>query len=157
MKGNGSYTTETTVVGNARLLLIANPENIKAVLTGQFADFGKGPLFHQEWEPFLGDSIFGTDGEKWHFARQLLRPMFSRERVADLDTFEHHIEKLIPLLGSGDGAEVDVTKSFFRFTLDAATDYLLGSPVGSLDDENNEFAQWFGSIQHTQSLISRAG
>ena len=155
--GLGTFTAEVLIGGTYRIMFTADPEIIKTVLTSQFHDFGKGEDFHKEWEPFLGDSIFGTDGHKWQFARSLLRPMFARDRVVDVGLFEHHVQKLLPMLGTGNGSEVEISDIFYRYTLDAATDFLLGSPVGSMDDGLNEFAQWFGEIQRVQMNIVRAG
>ena len=108
-------------------------------------------------EDFLGDSIFNTDHEKWSKSRQLLRPMFARERVGDLIVFENHLQKLLPMCGPGDGRAVDISALFYRYTLDAATDFILGRAMGNLDEENNEFAAVFGEVQRVQSIITRAG
>ena len=119
---------------DVRILFTADPENTKAILTTQFQDFGKGQQFHDEWHDFLGDSIFTTDGQQWHNSRQLIRPMFVREKVADLPLIEIHVRKLISLMGPGDGSAVMLNKLFFRFSLDAATHFLFGHSVGSLGE-----------------------
>lgn len=88
----------------------------------------------------------------------LLRPQFIKDRVSDLDTFEKHTQTLLPLLkGSRDGATVRVDDLFFRYTLDAATDFLFGFSVDSLENADSEFARYFGVVQHTQAIIARAG
>ena len=139
------------------MFLTADPENIKAILTTQFADYGKGKRFHDEWEPFLGDGIFTTDGDQWHDARQLIRPMFIRERVGDLDLFERHVQNLLSLVGPGDGRMIRIDELLFRFTLDAATDFLFGRSVDSLKTLRNDFATAFNEVQRIQSLLVRAG
>ena len=101
-------------VASERLLFTADTENIKAILTTQFADYGKGEPFHNDWKDFLGDGIFTTDGPEWHKNRQLIRPQFIKDRVSDLETFEIHVQKLIALMG-GRGEEVDVSELFFRY------------------------------------------
>jgi cytochrome P450 len=142
----GCYTAETRLVGR-RIIFTADPENMKAILAKQFDDFGKGQPFHREWSEFLGDSIFTTDGPTWHFSRQLIRPMFVKERISDLDTFETHLETLFkaiangaPLQGedqvvnmeAGNGKRIEISDLFFRYTLDVATSFLLGKDVQSL-------------------------
>jgi cytochrome P450 len=144
-------------MGNIRVIFTADPENIKAILTTQFAEYGKGEQFHKEWEPFLGDGIFTTDGAQWHNARQLIRPMFVRERVGDLDLFERHVQKMISLAGPGDSRMVRMDELVFRFSLDAATDFLLGDSVGSLEDHTSEFVAAFNEVQRVQALKARAG
>lgn len=80
---------------------------------------------------FLGDGIFNADGHTWSDARALLRPQFHKQRVSDLHVFEDHISKMISLLPK-DGKTVDLMEWWFRFTLDASTDYLFGESVESL-------------------------
>ncbi|KAF1985825.1 cytochrome P450 alkane hydroxylase-like protein [Aulographum hederae CBS 113979] len=141
--------------GGERLVITIDPENIKALLATQFHDYGKGEMFNREWHDFLGDSIFTTDGEKWHDSRQLIRPQFIKDRLSDLDTFERHVQVLLPAI-SGE-KEVDLLDLFFRYTLDAATDFLLGQSVESLLNPKSNFADAFGRAQHTQSIIAKTG
>ncbi|PGG98356.1 hypothetical protein GX51_06843 [Blastomyces parvus] len=160
--GEPSHTLEINGHSTFRAIFTVDPENIKAVLTGQFADYGKGQRFHEEWREFLGDSIFATDGELWSKSRHLIRPMFARDRIVDTENFEKHIQKLIPYLEGnnnklGKGKVVDVAALFFRFTLDAATGYLLGQSVDSLDDPKTVFAESFQYVLHRQSILFRAG
>lgn len=168
--GKGGFTLETRPAGQ-RVVITADVENIKAILAGQFNDYGKGELFHQDWKEFLGDSIFATDGDLWHASRQLIRPQFIKERVSDLHSFEKHVQVLINNVANGgvhgspgvandniaSGRIVDVSNQFFRYTLDQATEFLLGQSVGSLHVEEQEFANAFGEVQRLQNLFARAG
>ena len=150
-----SQTVEFHIAGR-RTIYTADPENIKAILATQFTDYGKGKPFHDVWQDFLGDSIFTTDGEAWHNSRQLIRPQFVKNRVADLEIFEKHVSKLMSKIG-GRGQEVDVAKLFYRFTLDSATDYLLGKSVDSLDNPQAQFVSAFAELQRMQCRIDGAG
>lgn len=141
-----SWTVEARLLG-LRMVFTADPANVKAILATQFGDYGKGKPFHNEWKDFLGDSIFTTDGASWHTSRQLIRPQFTRDRVSDLHCFEAHMQTLFkaianrgPLQGEDqvvnmenlDGKELDISDLFFRYTLDVATEFLLGWDVKSL-------------------------
>jgi len=55
------------------------------------------------------------------------------------------------------GGPIDISDLLFRYTLDAATHFLLGRSVGSLELPEQPFAAAFSVVQHTQSIISRAG
>lgn len=102
--------------------------------------------------------VFTTDGQRWHEYRQLIRPQFIKDRVSDLAIFESHAQVLIPLLaGNGHGQSVDAKDLFFRYTLDAATHFLLGESVDSLHNPANEFADAFGEVQRMQCLIIKSG
>jgi cytochrome P450 len=166
-----SYTLEGRI-GGRRIVFTADHENIKAILATQFADYGKGEPFHHEWKGFLGDSIFTTDGAQWHESRQLIRPQFIKDRVSDLHVFESHVQTLFRAIANGgalngehqpvdmeagNGKPLDISDLFFRFTLDAATDFLLGHDVKSLSNPRQEFADAFADVQHIQAIIARAG
>ncbi|KAK2057795.1 cytochrome P450 [Colletotrichum caudatum] len=164
------WSAEKRLLGR-RIIFTADPENIKAILATQFSDYGKGEPFHREWEEFLGDSIFTTDGDQWHASRQLIRPQFIKDRVSDLHTFESHIQTLFKAIANAgaldgehqpvnmdavDGQILDISELFFRYTLDVATDFLLGQDVKSLSTPRQEFAEAFNEVQRVQNLIARA-
>ncbi|EXF74394.1 cytochrome P450 [Colletotrichum fioriniae PJ7] len=164
------WTGEKRILG-LRIVFTADPENIKAILATQFSDYGKGEPFHQEWKEFLGDSIFTTDGDQWHASRQLIRPQFIKDRVSDLHCFESHIQTLFKAIANGgaldgedqvvnmdavDGKVMDVSDLFFRYTLDVATDFLLGQDVKSLSTVKQEFAEAFNEVQRVQNILARA-
>lgn len=123
---------ELCVFGNTRYILTREPEHVKTILTAKFSDFGKGPQFHHTWSPFLGDSIFTTDGKLWQDSRGLIRPMFIKEKVSDLLIFEKWTQTMMSKM-SAPGETVDMADLFYRMTLDVTTDFLLGSSVDSLN------------------------
>lgn len=123
---------EMSINGKARYILTKDPEHIKTILTSKFADFGKGRTFHDVWSPFLGDSIFTTDGRSWQDSRSLIRPMFIKDKVSDLLIFEKWTQTLISKM-PGSGETVEMMDLFYRMTLDMTTDFLLGSSVNSLN------------------------
>lgn len=151
--GTGRYTVEVGI--GDRLIMTAEPENIKAILATQFKDYGKGEQFRKDWYNFLGNGIFTTDGELWHNSRQLIRPQFIKDRLSDIDIFEEHTQTLISKIGHGQ--EIDMLDMMFRYTLDAATHFLLGQSVGSLEEPKTEFADAFYNAQRVQSIIARVG
>lgn len=153
-------TVERINSGGLRVIFTADPQNLKAILATQFQDFGKGDSFYQDWHEFLGSGIFSVDGKLWSQSRALIRPMFVKERVADLDILERHVSKLIAVMkeeGTGGGEAVEVKDLFYRYTLDAITEFLFGRSVDSLEHANAEFAGAFSEIQQTQNIIARAG
>lgn len=159
-KYSPSQTLEVRI-GPQTVILSHDPEVVKALLTSQFAEYGKGVRFHAEWRPFLGDAIFTTDGDKWHASRALIRPIFTRDRVSDLSTFERHMQRLLGVLGDNQKLEskkpVDVFDLYLRLTMDIATDFLLGESVGSLENPADKFSVAFADVQRVQSWITMAG
>ncbi|KAI1265037.1 cytochrome P450 [Xylariaceae sp. FL1019] len=147
---------EVQIKPTQRYIITKEPEQIKAILATQFSDFGKGPLFNYLWRPFLGDSIFTTDKNLWHDSRSLIRPMFIKDRVSDLATFDRWASALIAKLPPS-GETVDIMNLLYRMTLDVTTDFLLGASVNSLENPQSEFAHAFGEVQRYQMLITTVG
>ncbi|KAE8148069.1 cytochrome P450 [Aspergillus avenaceus] len=156
---NSPKTTELDAGISNRMIFTKDPVNIKAVLADQFADYGRGVSFHRDSREFLGDSIFNTDGESWYRSRNLIRPMFARERLVDTEIFEDHVQRLISCLAgdtSPNGSRVvDIGPLVFRYSLDAATDYLLGQGTDSLQNSQTMFADAFQKVLHHQVVIYR--
>lgn len=134
-----------------RFINTTDPENIKTVLALRFKDYGlglrKGSMHH-----LLGDGIFCSDGDRWHASRNLIRPNFVREQVADIDAFERHFQILLSLIPRH-GDTVDLQDLFFRLTIDTATEFLFGQSVKSLEaaregrGSDSEFAEAFNYAQ----------
>lgn len=127
---------EIAFLGKTRFLMTREPEHIKTILTTKFREYGKGEQFHETWSPFLGDSIFTTDGQMWSESRALIRPMFIKDRVRDLEIFDKWTMTLISKLPAS-GQTVDVMDLFYRMTLDVTTDFLLGGSVDSLNKSDS--------------------
>ncbi len=67
----------------------ASPQNFKAVLSTQFADFDAGRRRAKAFEPLFGtDSVFTTDGHPWKQARSVLRPGLTQTHAIDFDALE---------------------------------------------------------------------
>ncbi|CAN3375045.1 hypothetical protein DIURU_005153 [Diutina rugosa] len=161
----GSSTIKLPVAGSD-IIVTRDPENIKAILSTQFPQFSLG-LRHAQFFPLLGDGIFTLDGNGWKHSRTMLRPQFAREQVAHVRSLEPHVQMLARHIDLADGGEIDIQELFFKLTLDAATEFLFGQTVGSLQEAKigatppldvpgrDRFADSFGYSQRV--LAKRAG
>ncbi|KAI9928657.1 hypothetical protein ASPWEDRAFT_65708 [Aspergillus wentii DTO 134E9] len=113
------------------LIFTIEPENIQALLTTQFSEFGLAPSRHDQWFPLFGEGIFTDDGRLWEHSRKMLRPRFTKDQVPDVDWFDVHSNHFIDALPK-DGRPFDIQELVFRLTLDGATDLLYGESVDSL-------------------------
>ncbi|UKZ92431.1 uncharacterized protein TrAFT101_007386 [Trichoderma asperellum] len=123
---------EFSLTGAKRVLITREPEQIKAILAINFSNFGHGPMWHKLWHPFLGDGIFGVDGQLWHDSRSMIRPIFSKDRLRNLAIFDTCTDKLLSKIPSS-GGPVDLKDLLYRWSLDTTTEFLLGENAGSLD------------------------
>lgn len=64
---------------------------------------------------------------------------------------------MIAIIRQAQGKTLDVQDLFFRFALDSATDFLLGSSVHSLNLPQVEFAEAFAIVQKTHNDMERLG
>lgn len=83
----------------------------------------------ESFKPFLGPGIFTLRGEPWRHSRSLLRPIFAREQISDIELEERHVDALSAGLKTGiDGCTdvVDLQPMFFKMTLELMTEVLYG-------------------------------
>jgi cytochrome P450 len=80
--------------------------------------------------------IFTQDGADWKSSRGLLRPNFDKAQVADLDRLELFFGRMRRKLEADVGEDrcVEIQDLYKKLTMDSASDFLVGSPVGALDD-----------------------
>ncbi|KAI1338700.1 cytochrome P450 alkane hydroxylase [Xylariaceae sp. FL0016] len=152
----GRNIVEFNFGARQRWIITQEPEHVKTILTSKFHDFGKGPDLYKKWIPFLGDSIFTTDGQMWHDSRSLIRPMFVKSRVSDLEIFEHWTMTLSSMIPDS-GQPVDIMNLFYRLTLDVTSEFLLGTSTNSLGNPRSDFADAFHEVQRNQMMIMFAG
>lgn len=134
--------TFSSVMGFVHIVATIEPENVKAILSTKFNDFDLGTRREKAFQPLLGYGIFCTDGARWEHSRALLRPSFARSRVADFRLLERHVEKLLRLIPR-DESVVDLQKMFFDFTMDTASEFLVGTSVDRLGNPDDEESQAF--------------
>lgn len=129
--GTGAKTVEFASP-TANTILTCEGENIKSVLSQNFRAFGIANT-PSELELLLRGGIFLNEGEAWHQSRELIRPMFARSQVADLDMLEKHVNTLIDAIPR-DGSTVDLSTLFSQFTLSTGIEFLFGE---SSDEEHS--------------------
>jgi hypothetical protein len=116
-------------------IFTVEPEHIKAVLATDFTNFEKGPVFQAKMRSVLGTGVFNSDGELWKFHRAMTRPFFARDKIAHFDVFDTHARIAIDKMKvrAREGGALDMQDAVGRFALDAASEFLLGQCVRSLD------------------------
>ncbi|PCH33070.1 cytochrome P450 [Wolfiporia cocos MD-104 SS10] len=147
--------------------------HMRSVHMTSFESFERGPEAAEKMGAFLGNGVFVTDGNRWKRERALIRPFLNKERVSDFEIFTKYAEKALAILNDAAeaGATLDLQDLFSRFTLDSASEFLLGhapdalsasrpvpfhSRIGSkgaaTDDPFGSFLYSFEEVQVTISL-----
>lgn len=122
------------------LLVTRDPENVKAMLSTQSADYDISATRASAFMPLMGEGIFTSRGTQWKHSRALVRPQFAHDQISNLGLFEKHVQILLSLpalssdrvdAGGSWTGDVDLQPLFYYFTLDAATEFLYGQSVHS--------------------------
>ncbi|KAF7898276.1 hypothetical protein EAF00_004722 [Botryotinia globosa] len=115
-------------------LQTSHAENIQAICTSSFNDWGVGPMRGTIGLPFLGRGIFTEDGEFWKHSRSLVRPTFSRAEIADLENFERHVSRFLTFIPK-DGSTFDMLPLVKKLFLDTSTEFLFGESTECLAED----------------------
>lgn len=118
------------------MITTCEPEILKTVLALNFRDYNIRTIRKAVFAPILGNGVFTNDGAAWEHSRAMLRPNFSRQQIANLATYEKHVQNLINAIPR-DGSTVDLQELFFDMTLDTATEFLFGESANSLPNRGN--------------------
>lgn len=113
----------------------ADPAIIREILTTDHANYIKGAQVTSAMHSVLGSGVFNTNGDLWRFHRSMSRPFFTRDKLTRIvPTFVRHADKTLDLFDKASlHASVDIQDLASKFTLDAATEFLFGTCVHSLD------------------------
>ena len=119
-----------------RIVETLEPQNVQAVLATKFEDWDIGEKRHRAFRALLGNSIFTSDGDFWSHSRALMRPVFNKESINDLEETDRACSIMIDLLSeklepNGWTPELNLMDHFFRFTLDTSTAFLFGGTTDS--------------------------
>ncbi|GJJ15855.1 hypothetical protein Clacol_010133 [Clathrus columnatus] len=116
-------------------LCTMNPLNIQRILATDFDHYGKGKFFNDITSSMLGQGVFNSDGDLWQFHRKTIRPFFTKDRVSDLMLYERKADLALGKMQErlDAGIPVDFQDLAGRFTLDAASEFLLGTSVNALN------------------------
>ncbi|KAK4442278.1 cytochrome P450 [Podospora aff. communis PSN243] len=103
------------------------------MLATGFEHYNLATLRINAMTPLFGLGIFTTNGAAWAHSRAILRPSFTKQNMTPLLTMmERHFQMLLKLVPR-DGSVFDVQEIFFKFTMDTATEFLMGGSTHTLD------------------------
>lgn len=80
-------------------------QNLQQVGTTAFNDYGKPAVAF--FMPFLGEGIFSLDGAPWKHSRDLIKPIFSRSEISDVNTLGIHVDRFLDKIPC-DGTTIDL-------------------------------------------------
>ena len=103
---NYGKTWEENLAGT-KVINSMEPANFQQVASLSFQDYGKLAMRNKALSPFLGNGIFSQDGALWKHSRDLIKPLFTRAELSDIDSFKVHVNRFLNLIPK-DGSTVDL-------------------------------------------------
>ncbi|EPE28162.1 Cytochrome P450 [Glarea lozoyensis ATCC 20868] len=119
--------------------------NIQHVTTTGFQHYAK--ISQKDFTPFLGKGIFSQEGAAWRHSRDLIKPIFTRSEISDVNSLDIHVTRFLSMIPS-DGTMIDLQVPLHRLFLDISTEFLFGQSTCSLlqpgdSNESMEFVKTF--------------
>ncbi|KAK5651693.1 hypothetical protein OQA88_11759 [Cercophora sp. LCS_1] len=138
------FAAHGTTFATNRLLFTTlhtiEPENLKYMLATGFENYKLSSIRVKAMLPLFGQGIFTTNGDQWAHSRAVLRPSFTRQNMRPLlEMMERHWASFVKCVPA-DGTVFDIQDLFFRFTMDTATEFLMGGSTGTLEGGVGESA-----------------
>nr|XP_029708443.1 probable cytochrome P450 9f2 [Aedes albopictus] len=126
--------------------VIHDPELIKRIAVRDFDHFvDHANNVSLEVDPFLGRTLFFSDGHRWKQGRTALSPAFTGSKMRNMfelvsDYSDRAMRRLIDdAVGNGGCLETELKDLFQRLGLDVITSISLGIDVDSIHQPENEF------------------
>ncbi|KAJ2993107.1 hypothetical protein NUW58_g1945 [Xylaria curta] len=114
--------------GGLFTVLTRDSRNIASLLSEQSSKFDYGNLRQICFGCLLGEGIFTENGEDWKRSRRLLASELHKPKFPSFHTIESHFQDMLRTFSSAAEApsHIGVRPIFYSYTLDTATDLLLG-------------------------------
>ncbi|KAG6040619.1 hypothetical protein E4U41_007683 [Claviceps citrina] len=149
---HGRTFTHRTPAGQT--ISTIEPDNFRTVLALKFEDYNKEPVRSQAVLQFLGLGVFTKDGSSWKHSRDLLRPLFKRAELSDVDRFKKHVDRMLNLIPR-DGRTVNMAPLLGKLFLDSGTEFTFGKSFGSLDDQSAQGDELLAACYQSLAGISK--
>lgn len=148
LKWRKSNTFSVNLIFTPTLIFTNDVENVKYVLQTKFDNFIKGNEFKKRMDPFLGDGIFNTDGDKWYHHRKTSANLFNLNifKIEVMTAFNEHLDEVIDILDRDQGKPFNIQRLFHNFTLDSIGKIAFGIEIGALKTRV-QFADDFDYVQ----------
>ncbi|KAK5991437.1 Cytochrome P450 monooxygenase lepH [Cladobotryum mycophilum] len=132
-ESHNAKTLDTVFLGT-RTILSMDSENMKAMSTDRWEEFGVQPIRFQNGAvtPFATQpGVSLADGELWHYSRNMIKPYFDRSGFRNLNRLDESTDRLVSLLPM-DGTTVDMQPLMQRWFLDTSSTFVFGKNSNSL-------------------------
>ncbi|XP_046636807.1 cytochrome P450 4C1-like [Daphnia pulicaria] len=134
--------------GGTAIVAISSPQYIERILTSQ-KNIDKSS-YYAIMEPWLGNGLLLSSGDKWKKDRRLLTPAFHFQILGDFFEVFHRnadilVEQIINQLT--DSEEIDIFPMMSRCTLDIISEAAMGIKVNTQTESDSEYIKSIDRVQ----------
>jgi cytochrome P450 len=138
-------------------LITCDADNIQTILTTNFQDWVIGGVRKRLMELILGPhAIFSINGAEWSHSRKMMRPVFVRDQLADLQCTDRHVENLLRRIPRN-GETLNLQKLFYLFTMDLSTDFMFGFSTSTLTDPTFDAQDFLDCFDYATRTAAKRG
>lgn len=145
-------------VGGQRLVNTIDMVNIRVTFNADMETLGRAGAFHKN--DFLGPGIFSSDGPRWKFSRDMIKPLFKKAEVRSTAMFKRHVNRLIEQIPCN-GSTIDIQPLLKKMNFDSAAEFIFGKSTDSLlpgsPYSNGDFIEAFNYANAGSLKRRRAG
>ena len=140
------------VLPSGVITCLNSPSNVRHVLSDNFENYVKAPIFKEITEEIIGNGIFSSDGAVWKMHRKIASHMFSRRMLrgsakVSVAGAQSVINRLQNLHFEKEGLTLDMQDIFFSFTLDVFSEIAFGSKLNTVSgSDKHPFATAFDYV-----------
>lgn len=131
---------------NMDFVITSDPKNVHHILSDNFANYPKGPVYKKIFEP-LGDGILNSDSESWRAQRKMIQLFMKNNKYKELvekTILQKLVQGLFPILDHVSRKEmseiIDMQDVIQRFMYDSNCMSVLGFDPNCLTIEFPEVA-----------------
>ncbi|XP_063709146.1 cytochrome P450 4d2-like [Culicoides brevitarsis] len=124
------------LLGNHLYVFMSEQKDIKAILTNK--NMLDRPYEYQYLKPWLGDSIFIADGDKWKLKMKQYYPFLNMKFVENsVPVFEYHSKNIVKAMQNNMEVDFNIYHNIESFAMDVINELTLGNRNNSHENPTN--------------------
>ncbi|KAK7601298.1 hypothetical protein V9T40_008739 [Parthenolecanium corni] len=125
-------------IGPRAVVFLTDPRDVEVIL-GSHVHIDKSPDYRL-FEPWLGDGLLISTGEKWRAHRKLIAPTFHLNVLKSfINIFNKNSRSIVEKMGKNGSKDFDVHEYMGEATVEILLETAMGVDKGTQDREANEY------------------
>ncbi|GAB0140012.1 hypothetical protein EsHS_00000650 [Epichloe bromicola] len=137
------------------LLCTTDADNWRTILSLKAEDYNKEEVQRGPMLRFTGPGILTNEGAAWRRSRDLIKPLFVRAELNDVDRFERHVDRLLHVIPR-DGQTVDLMPWITKLFLDSGTEFIFGQSFDCLTGKSAQAEEMLAAFKECRRSLGKS-